>query len=355
LYHTCLHCNRDLGTNESIEHFAVGRRIAFDSAQGRLWAVCKHCERWNLAPFDQRWEAVEECERAFSGTRVRVSTDNIGLARLREGTELVRIGKPLRPEFAAWRYGDQFGRRRNRSIAIGAGVTGAVTLGVAGLATAGVGLVGLGVAAHFLNVFAIVSAQASSKPIPNPHGGWLRPSSRPKLMQRPDVEEGWGIEIGYMELMDGPKSEGNFFGKQQQKMELGRLQLRGNEATGVLRTMLPRVNNTGASRKTVQDGVQLIEQAGDVRDFGKWAASQRSLWSSRQAIGDSGDFQYIPAPARLAFEMAMNENVERVALMGELSKLEAAWAEAERVAKIADGLQPARIDAGIEELKKRRR
>jgi len=43
---------------------------------------------------------------------VRASTDNIGIARHPEGLELVRIGKPLRPEFAAWRYGDQFGRRK---------------------------------------------------------------------------------------------------------------------------------------------------------------------------------------------------------------------------------------------------
>ena len=47
-----------------------------------------------------------------------VDTDNIGIARLREGLELVRIGPALRPEFAAWRYGDQFGRRRMRMVAM---------------------------------------------------------------------------------------------------------------------------------------------------------------------------------------------------------------------------------------------
>ncbi len=40
-----------------------------------------------------------------------MSTDNIGLARLREGLELVRIGEPQRPEFAAlesaWREAEQ--------------------------------------------------------------------------------------------------------------------------------------------------------------------------------------------------------------------------------------------------------
>ena len=117
MYSTCLFCNSDLGANKSLEHFPVGRRLAFDSAAGRLWVVCRKCERWNLSPLETRWEAIEEAERAFRNTKLRVSTDNIGLAQLKEGTELVRIGAPLRPEFAAWRYGDQFGKRQRRFIA----------------------------------------------------------------------------------------------------------------------------------------------------------------------------------------------------------------------------------------------
>ena len=53
-------------------------------------------------------EAIEQCERSFRGTKLRTSTEEIGLARLTEGLELVRIGKPLRPEFAAWRYYNLF-------------------------------------------------------------------------------------------------------------------------------------------------------------------------------------------------------------------------------------------------------
>src|SRR5947208_534663 len=110
MYTTCIFCRSRLGENEIVETFPVGRRLAFDAAKGRLWVVCRKCERWNLTPLEERWEAVEDCERLFQDTRRRVSTDNIGLARLSEGLELVRIGAPLRPEFAAWRYGDQFGR-----------------------------------------------------------------------------------------------------------------------------------------------------------------------------------------------------------------------------------------------------
>src|SRR5213082_3519485 len=129
MYRHCIYCHVPLGNNSVIETFPVGRRLAFDAAKGRLWAVCRKCERWNLTPLEERWEAVEDCERRFRAARKRVSTENIGLARLREGTELVRIGEPLRPEFAAWRYGDQFGRRRTRHILmVGAGVTAGVGL-----------------------------------------------------------------------------------------------------------------------------------------------------------------------------------------------------------------------------------
>jgi hypothetical protein len=81
------------------------------------WVVCRKCERWNLSPLDERWEAIEECERIFRDTKMRASTDNIGMAKVSEGLELVRIGRPQRPEMAAWRYGDQFGRRRRRYYA----------------------------------------------------------------------------------------------------------------------------------------------------------------------------------------------------------------------------------------------
>src|SRR5918912_2329325 len=105
MYATCLFCNSDLGRNEAIEHFPVGRRLAYDARKGRLWVVCRRCERWNLTPLEERWEAVEDCERLFRGAPLRVSTEHIGLARLREGLELVRVGRPLADEYAAWRYG----------------------------------------------------------------------------------------------------------------------------------------------------------------------------------------------------------------------------------------------------------
>src|SRR5262245_10847339 len=101
MYADCMFCSKSLGTNEVIETMPVGRRIAFDADRGRLWVVCRRCERWNLTPLEERWEPVEACERIFEELRLRASTENIGLGRHAEGLELVRIGKPQRPEFAA--------------------------------------------------------------------------------------------------------------------------------------------------------------------------------------------------------------------------------------------------------------
>ena len=71
MYSTCLFCNSSLGVNEQITAFPVGQRLAFDPARGRLWVICARCSRWNLSPLEERWEAIDECERLFRGTRLR--------------------------------------------------------------------------------------------------------------------------------------------------------------------------------------------------------------------------------------------------------------------------------------------
>src|SRR6185437_7669271 len=110
VYTACLFCNTDLGANHFLSTFPVGRRLAFDPRKGRLWVICTRCGRWNLTPLDERWEAIDDAERLFRGTRLRMSTDNIGLACLRGSFELVRIGPALLPEIASWRYGARLAR-----------------------------------------------------------------------------------------------------------------------------------------------------------------------------------------------------------------------------------------------------
>jgi hypothetical protein len=110
VYTSCLFCHTDLGANYFLPTFPVGRRLAFDPKKGRLWVICTRCGRWNLTPLEERWEAIDESERLFRGTRLRMSTDNIGLAQFRGGFELVRVGPALLPEIASWRYGTRLVR-----------------------------------------------------------------------------------------------------------------------------------------------------------------------------------------------------------------------------------------------------
>ena len=140
MYRHCIYCSADLGRNEALEGFPVGRTVAFDAEKGRLWAVCPKCARWNLAPIEERWEPVEAAEKAFADTRLRVQRGNIGIAKLRDGTRLVQVGAALGGELAAWRYGEQLTSRRRQYL----GVVGAVTATVVAANVGGLLAVGGG-------------------------------------------------------------------------------------------------------------------------------------------------------------------------------------------------------------------
>jgi hypothetical protein len=111
MHRHCPSCTRNLGSNEAIEHFPVGRRLAFDLERGRLWVLCPRCRAWNLAPIEERWEAVEEAERRFETAQQGVASEHIALGRLADGTELVRIGAAKAPEIAGWHYAKRIDAR----------------------------------------------------------------------------------------------------------------------------------------------------------------------------------------------------------------------------------------------------
>ena len=334
MYATCLFCNASLGTNEAVESFPVGRRLAFDAANGRLWVVCRKCERWNLSPLEERWEAIEECERRFRDTRLRVSTDNIGLARLSEGLELVRVGPALRPEFAAWRYGDQFGRRRRRKLVrVGLGVSvigGAIAGGVALGVSAGIGFgsggwwIWRGIYAGYRRI-AYGSPEAIVARVPYDEGKKVIALRRHQLS---DVRLGTHGEEG---LMISLPMTGR----------AGAIHLHTDEAQRAAGYVLPAINWAGAERREVQEAVELIEQSRRspsdfVHDVARRSGAGRRL-------------QDLPNAARLALDMASHEETERRAMEGELALLEAAWKQAEEIAKIADNLLvPPTVDEFVE-------
>lgn len=330
MYHTCIYCHQPLGQNEAIEPFPVGRRLAFDHALGRLWVVCRRCERWNLSPLETRWEAIEECERAFSATRLRVSTDNIGLARLPEGLELVRVGAPQRPEFAAWRYGDQFGRRRRRAILIGGGVVVAVGGVLVAGAAAGISIGGFG--GIWGNLPNMINASRKVK-LRTSDGRLLtvRGSAFPATRFHGDPATGEPI------LAFKAKGKEESF--------------HGEEAVRLAGQLLPAINAAGGRVKAVQEAVQALEFRRGSEGY------LESYFASRPVADRKGKlkpFATLPVPNRLALEMALHEEAERRAIEGELAVLEDAWREAEVIAGIADSLLvPVEVEAQLAALKAR--
>jgi hypothetical protein len=334
MYSTCIFCQSKLGENQSVEHFPVGRRLAFDAARGRLWAVCRRCERWNLSPLEERWEAIEDCERLFRATRLRVSTGNIGLARVADGLELVRVGEPLRPEFAAWRYGDQFGRRRRRTMAyyavgIGAGV-GIVGIGPVIGGVAGFSWLGYNVANAAINAYqgrrvrARVHVPGRDRPIA------VRRDQISHLALVP-LEGDWALRVAFEEDDSEPRALFPRFWSRERR--ISSVLLTGDAALRAAPKLLPTVNSGGASRREVAAAVDLLTETPEPsRLFAKYAVAGPSSNSSGQYVS------YLSRPVRLALEMASHEENERRALEGELHLLESAWRDAEEIAAIADGL-----------------
>ena len=302
-----------------VETFPVGRRLAFDAAKGRLWVVCRACQRWNLTPLEERWEAVETCERLFRETRVRTSSENIGLARHAEGLELVRIGKPLRPEFAAWRYGDQFGRRRRRTIVY---TTGFFAGAVAGWALMGVtgsmaGIMGMNIWSYF-DAWRTYRHSVRFRPSDGRLRGMNRLIVKHTLI-RP-CEDEVGFLVGAGQGVVKPR-ETEWFA--------------GEDARRAINAILPAINRAGGNSQRVRSAVSEIESHGHPERFVHQAAER---WREYRYRGTRGFLGAMPHHTRLAFEMALHEEEERRALEGELWRLEQAWREAEEIAAIADDL-----------------
>jgi hypothetical protein len=347
MYSTCLFCHASLGANDAIEHFPIGRRLAFDARRGRLWVVCRKCERWNLTPIEERWEAIEECERLFRDTRLRVSTDNIGLARLREGLELVRIGEPQRPEMAAWRYGDQFGRRRRKHLLLsGAGIATAAGIVILGPAT---GIV----AGSSWGLWNLLSTGNTVYQQRRVRARLVIPGhDQPVVVRRKQLhritvvrdEDSWALRMPFevasgegIALANGRKRQASRWNPAAERTTI----VRGVDAIQAVSKLLPAINESGAKREEVQSAVRLIEEASRPEAlFARLLDSPPVAHRAGRYTPSEGEYSllHLPKQVRLALEMATHEESERRALEGELSLLEAAWREAEEIAAIADDL-----------------
>ncbi len=346
MYTTCIFCHGDLARNEAIEEFPVGRRLAFDGAKGRLWVVCRRCERWNLSPLETRWEAIEACERAFETTRMKVASDNIGLAKLKEGLELVRVGDPVRQEFAAWRYGDQFGRRRKRAMLI----TGTVGAAAGGVVVGGT-IAGFAMGGIFPGLFQGAQAWYRDRVLlrlRDEHGDPIRIQRKHLYTSRlvPGADaSGWDLRVDHIPGWDKRDRT------DKRKNHRHTMIVHGSEAIGLAGQLMAQANRRGGARKAVRDAVRRIEEAGHPDAFLPVAARHAMSDFSGSGKADlpakkieglmkplPGTLAGLKVDMRLAIEMATHEQAEREALEGELKELEARWREAEKIAHIADNL-----------------
>ena len=356
MYSTCLFCHSPLGANETIERFPVGRRLAFDAAKGRLWVVCIRCTRWNLTPLEERWEAIEECERAFRDTKLRVSTDNIGMARLKEGLELIRVGQALRPEIVVWRYGAANEARRRRSLVITAVAGGAMLAGnYFHMVDTGAAAILAMAAGNVLQAQLDKRLRGRHRPLKLPHKG------QTLIVKR---EQAVGAEI--------VAREGDRWALQFDHSR-GSVVITDDTRLQRLAAIMASVNDTGVSKRSVREGEQLLTEAASaerlIASQAKRNTSDKSKPARLECPPDESPYYFnqmtvaeqrehlafrrrravpmaappasvasLPAPVRAALEMAASEEAERRAMEGELAALEESWREAEEIASIADNL-----------------
>ncbi len=358
MFTTCFFCAATLPRNDIIEATPIGRRLAFNERTGRLWVVCRACDRWNLVPMHERWEGVESCERLFRASRTHVATGEISLARAAGGIDLIRIGAPLRPEFAAWRYGDQFGRRRRRQIALAALAVPATAAAIAAGASFFGGAILTTVVLHTLRRrllepgYRLGGDAVHGRPstvvarVRDESGAVLRverQDARSTRMLRPELTGGSFALVLHHHSEKLPGGMGLPWYPSSETV------LTGSAAVRAAQQLLPAVNRFGSTKERVSDAVSLIESSGGPDRVLHSLASrrgQRSIdWSEGYALDEaapeherSRSLVYLPPAERLALEMALHEESERRAMDGELAALEAAWREAEEIARIADAL-----------------
>ena len=160
--------------------------------------------------------------------------------------DLVRIGDPLRPEFAAWRYGDQFGRRRRRSMMVTGGVVAVAGGLVVATSVTGI-LTGAGYAlwSGGSGIWDLMERRRVAAVVSDCTGradyGRHKHLDRICLHLTP-VDGEWGVHV--------PHDAG---------VEL----FLGDQARRPLRSSWPRLNAAGASQRKVKEAVREIESQGD--------------------------------------------------------------------------------------------
>ncbi len=324
MFTQCLVCHTPFPQNEELEYFSTSTRVAYDPERGRLWAVCRSCKRWSLAPIEERWEALEELEKVVKDRAKLLSqTDNVALMRV-GNLDVVRVGRANLTEEAWWRYGRELtsrAARHQKLTFIGTAAAGAAIMG--GWATGGFGWLG----AWLLWDNAPQQVTQAAR--------WLRFGGSAWRGNRSCTSCGQIFRnIAYRDrtqvILSPGTSVGDALSVTQRcplcgDLDDGGLHLRGKEGQYVSRRLLAYHHHTGASERRVRSATRLIEEAGSPEDL------TRIVIREGRRLGD------LQRTGAIALEIAANDTVEQHLLELELAEVEAHWKREEELASIIDG------------------
>lgn len=309
---TCLYCKRAFPENDVVEAWPYARRVAYDPAKQRYWAVCLKCGKWSLTALedDERAATVEQLERWWRSSSTRYSTGGIGLGEFSPTFSVVRVGESNWKEFAHWRHASVLRKRYRRHVAGTAGMLGAVGVMFAtgwlnwGGAAA-IGAMSLYDAPYWGNALCRI-----------PGSGGKRILFRAKHLRNAELARGtssWSLNVQHND---------------------GLTALSGADGIRALSYLLPVYNRTGMRSSVIADAVEFVSRSGGPDAVAEQAAE--AAWAEQ---GDRATrLVKYPAVARAALEMASQEHVERSHLESELALLRAEWIEAEEIAHLARSL-----------------
>jgi hypothetical protein len=320
----------------------VGRRLAYDAIHGRLWVVCPRCGEWNLTPLDDRWEAIEECERLFSSSEARVGSGGVAVAKC-DRVELVRLGDAPRDEIANTRYGPRLRRRRTRSHAIAGatalaagGAVGALVLVVASAATS---------AAASMDAALVVGAAG----VFYCYFFWIQFGKfRMARFRRPEGRVVWltVTEMQTATVFVRRNNRGKVVSMHLAvSTSRGDEYFSGDDALAALAAMLPVLNAAGATEDEIRRAVTHLDEAearlrqpkdpSTERRDKKGRTAWQQLLEGHQA---ASLLIHRTAAERLALEMAVSEELERRELAEHAEAIGTGSARAREVAEIADNM-----------------
>ena len=319
MFDRCLFCEKPHPL-QAFGRFACGRRVAYDAARERLWAICDRCHRWNLFPADERREAIYAFERlARDHGYVVAKTANAALLYTDEHV-LLRIGPTSLAEEAWWRYGREL-RKRHRSYTSRGARLSAYSFAALAAVSETIGLTDTGIKIAW-----------DETPLADvlrwrhfPWAAWqgrIRCPSCTSVLLAVRFDLSWWLRP--IRGIDGGLAVGVPCDRCDPWTPDKVYRIEGDDASFLLRRVLAYQQISGASGGVLDDAIARIRAVGSASDFLRRLPERRaSLWR----MGPAG---------RLAIEIALNDRAERIAIDPELKELELQWAQENEIARIVD-------------------